>query len=177
MRAPWHLLLPFGLVLQAAPAHAELRLEAVEAYQTADLVLLNLELAIDDPEAKVARMLLRGDVWLEVEVALRHERPWLEDRRLGQFRLLRRLSYDPQAPAYWVADAHSGERQSFARLERALEHLLHLRAVPAVRLDSPPNKPEEYRGESAARLYANAIPIAPGRGLDWHSRTVRWSLP
>lgn len=177
MRTPWHLLLPLGILLHAAAAHAELRLEGVEARQTADLVLLNLELAVDDPEAEIARMLLRGDVWLEVRIAFRRQRFWREDRQLGQFLLLRRLSYEPQPPAYRVADIRTGEQQSFVRLERALEHLLHLRDMPAVRLDSPPAAPEQYWGESTARLYANAIPITPGRGLDWRSRTVRWSLP
>ena len=177
MRALWHFLLPFGILLHAATAHAELRLDAVQAYRAADLVLLDLDLAVDDPESEVARMLLRGDVWLEVRVALQRKRPWLEARRLGQFRLLRRLSYDPQAPAYRVADLHSGEQQRFAKLEQALKHLLHLQAVPAVRLDEPPANAEELQGESAARLYVNTIPIAPGRMLDWHSQTVQWSLP
>ncbi len=177
MRALWHFLLPFGILLHAATAHAELRLDAVEAYRAADLVLLNLDLAVDDPEAEIARMLLRGDVWLEVRVALQRKRPWWDERRLGQFRLLRRLSYESQPPAYRVADIHSGEQQRFVKLEQALKHLLHLHAVPAVRLDEPPAHAEEFQGESAARLYANAIPIAPGRALDWHSRTVRWSLP
>ncbi len=184
MRAAARLGLAIGLLLCAPAAPAALELSAVRAERTAQTVALSLELELRDPGGRVARALLRGDVWLTVDLVLhRTGRWWQEARPVGRLRLLRRLAYEPLRQAYRVHDVNRGERTDFDDLGAALARLLRLRAVPAARLDRLPGAPAEFRGEARARLHANPAPMElaldPEREapLDWRSGAVRWRLP
>ena len=173
-----------GLLLCAPAAPAALELGAVRAERTAQTVALSLELELRDPGGRIARALLRGDVWLTVELALYREgRWWQAPRAVGRMQLLRRLAYEPLRQAYQVHDVNRDERTDFDSLGAALARLGRLRAVPAARLDRLPGAPAEFYGEARARLHANPAPMAlaldPEREepLDWQSGTVRWRLP
>lgn len=184
MHATARLGLAAGLLLCAPAAPAALELGAVQAERTARTIALSLELELRDPGGHVARALLRGDVWLAVDITLyRQPRWWQEPQAVGRLQLLRRLAYEPQRRVYWVHDVNRDERADFDDLGAALARLARLRAVPAARLDRLPGAPAEFYGEARARLHANPAPMAlaldPAREepLDWQSGTVRWRLP
>lgn len=184
MPAAARLGLAAGLLLCAPASPAALELGAVRAERTAQTVALSLELELRDPGGRIARALLRGDVWLTVELALyRAGRWWQEPRAVGRLQLLRRLAYEPLRQAYQVHDVNRDERTDFDSLGAALARLGRLRAVPAARLDRLPGAPAEFYGEARARLHANPAPMElaldPEREepLDWRSGTVRWRLP
>ena len=184
MRTTARLGLAAALLLCAPAAPAALELGAARTERVAQTVALSLELELRDSGGRIARALLRGDVWLTVDLALyRTGRWWQKAQAVGRLRLLRRLAYEPQRQAYRVHDVNRDERADFDDLDAALAHLARLRAVPAARLDRLPGAPAEFHGEARARLHANPAPMElaldPAREepLDWRSGTVRWRLP
>ena len=183
MRAFWLSLPFFGALLCLGPAQAELSLISVKSHQAAQTVLLNLEVKIDDADSEIPRALLRGEVWLEVEITLMQKRPLFGHRPVGRLHLLQRLSYDPLHNVYQVARVNQQEQQTFANLAEALARFRVLNAVPVTRLDWLLPELEQYRGEVRTRLYANPMPMAPSVGsarskpLDWRGGTVQWLLP
>lgn len=183
MRAFWLSLPLLGTLLGISPAHAELILASVESHRTAQTVLLDLEVKIDDVDSKIPRALLRGEVWLEVEITLVKKRRLFGDQPVGRLHLLQRLSYDPLHNVYQVIRINQQEQQTFANLADALARFRVLNAVPVTRLDWLLPEHEQYQGEVRARLYANPMPMAPSVGsarsepLDWQSETVPWFLP
>lgn len=183
MRAFWLSLLLSGTLLCAGPARAELTLTSATSHQSAQTVLLDLELKIDDSGSEIPRALLRGEVWLEVEITLIQKRPLLGHQPVGRLHVLQRLSYDPLHNVYQVTRVNQQEQQTFPNLAEALSRLRVLNAIPVTRLDWLLPELEQYQGEIQARLYANPMPMAPSIGsarsqpLDWHSGAVRWHLP
>ena len=183
MRRFWPLLLLFGTLLCSGPARAGLALASVTSHQAAQTVLLDLELKIDDSESEIPRALLRGEIWLEIEIILAQKRSLLGHRSVGRLHILRRLSYDPLHNVYQVTRVNQQEQQTFPNLDDALSRLRVLNAIPVTRLDWLLPELEQYQGEIRARLYANPMPMAPSVGsarsqpLDWQSGAVRWSLP
>lgn len=183
MRASWLSLLFTGTLLCAGPARADLTLASVTSHQAAQTVLLDLELEIDDSGAEIPRALLRGEIWLEVEITLLQGGRLFGHEPVGRLQVLQRLSYDPLHNVYQLTRVNQQERQDFPSLPDALSRLRVLDAVPVTRLDWLLPEPERYRGEVQAHLYANPMPMAPSIGsarsqpLDWRSKTVRWLLP
>ena len=183
MRAFWLPLLLSSALLCVGPARAELDLISVKSHQTAQTVLLDLELNIEDSGLEITRALLRGEVWLEVKIGLAKKRALLSAEPVGRLHVLQRLSYDPQQNVYQVTDVNQQERQTFPSLDDALSRLRTLNAIPVTRFDWLLPETEQYQGEVQARLYANPMPMAPliGRArsqpLDWQSGAVRWRLP
>ncbi len=183
MRTFWLPLLLFGTLLCISPAWAELVLASVTSHQAAQTVLLDLELEIDDSRSEIPRALLRGEVWLEVEITLAQKRPLFGHQPVGRLHILQRLSYDPLHNVYQVARVNQREQQTFPNLADALSRFRVLNAIPVTRLDWLLPELEQYQGEIQARLYANPIPMAPSIGsarsqpLDWQSGAVRWHLP
>ena len=183
MRAFRPPLLLLGILLCASPAWAELTLVSATSHQSAQTVLLNLELKIDDSGSEIPRALLRGEIWLEVEITLTQKRQLFGHQPVGRLHILQRLSYDPLHNVYQVTRVNQQEEQVFPNLADALSRLRVLNAVPVTRLDWLLPELERYQGEVRARLYANPMPMAPSVGsarsqpLDWQSETVRWHLP
>ncbi len=183
MRAPWLSLPLFGALLCLGPAQAELSLASVQSRPAAQTVLLDLKLDIDDADSEIPRALLRGEVWLAVDITLMRERHLFGDQPVGRLHLLQRLAYDPLHNVYQVTRVNQQEQQAFPSLADALARLRVLDAIPVTRLDWLLPELEQYRGEARARLYANPMPMAPSVGparsepLDWHSGTVPWLLP
>ena len=183
MRAFWPSLLLFGALLPAGSAQAGLDLTSVTSHQTAQTVLLDLELKIDDAGSEIPRALLRGEIWLEAEITLTQKRPLLGHQPVGRLHVLQRLSYDPLHNVYQVTRVNQQEQQTFPNLADALSRFQVLNAIPVTRLDWLLPELEQYQGEVQARLYANPMPMAPSIGsarsrpLDWQSGAVRWRLP
>ncbi len=183
MRAFWLSLPLFGMLLCISPAQAELTLISAKSHQSAQTVLLDLEVKIDDADSEIPRALLRGEVWLEVEITLMQKRRLLGHQPVGRLHLLQRLSYDPLHNVYHVTRVNQQEEQAFTSLAEALARLRVLDAIPVTRLDWLLPELEQYQGEVRARLYANPMPMAPSVGLarseplDWQSGTVPWLLP
>ena len=183
MRPSWLSLLLAGTLLCAGPVRAELVLTSVTSHQAAQTVLLDLELKVDDAESEIPRALLRGEVWLEVEITLAQKRALFGHQPVGRLHVLQRLSYDPLHNIYQVTRVNQQEQQTFPNLAEALSRLQVLSAIPVTRLDWLLPELEQYQGEIQARLYANPMPMAPSLGsarsrpLDWQSETVRWLLP
>ena len=124
MHATARLGLAAGLLLCAPAAPAALELGAVQAERTARTIALSLELELRDPGGRVARALLRGDVWLTVDIALyRQPRWWQAPRAVGRLRLLRRLAYEPQRRVYRVHDINRDERADFDDLDGCKAYL------------------------------------------------------
>ncbi|MDE0152321.1 MAG: DUF4390 domain-containing protein [Gammaproteobacteria bacterium] len=183
MRAFWLSLLLLGTLLGISPAHAELTLASVKSHQAAQTVLLDLEVKIDDVDSEIPRALLRGEVWLEIEITLVQKRRLFGHQPVGRLHLLQRLSYDPLHNVYQVTRVNQQEQQTFTNLVDALARLRVLNAIPVTRLDWLLPEREQYQGEVRARLYANPMPMAPSVGsarsepLDWQSGMVPWLLP
>ena len=183
MRAFWLSLLLLGTLLGISPAHAELALASVKSHQAAQTVLLDLEVKIDDVDSEIPRALLRGEVWLEIEITLVQKRRLFGHQPVGRLHLLQRLSYDPLHNVYQVTRVNQQEQQTFTNLADALARLRVLNAIPVTRLDWLLPEREQYQGEVRARLYANPMPMAPSVGsarsepLDWQSGMVPWLLP
>lgn len=183
MRAFWLSPLLLGTLLSISPAHAELALASVKSHQAAQTVLLDLEVKIDDVDSEIPRTLLRGEVWLEIEITLVQKRRLFGHQPVGRLHLLQRLSYDPLHNVYQVTRVNQQEQQAFTNLADALARLRVLNAIPVTRLDWLLPKREQYQGEVRARLYANPMPMAPSVGsarsdpLDWQSGMVPWLLP
>lgn len=183
MRAFWLSLLLFGALLHISPAQAGLALASVTSHQAAQTVLLDLELKIDDSGSEIPRALLRGEIWLEVEITLTQKHSLLGHQPVGRLHILQRLSYDPLHNVYQVTRVNQQEQQIFPNLADALSRIQVLNAIPVTRLDWLLPELEQYQGEIQARLYANPMPMAPSIGsarsqpLDWQSGAVRWHLP
>ena len=167
----------------AGPAQAELTLVSAKSHLSTQTVLLDLEARIHDAEDEIPRALLRGEVWLEIEITLIQKGRLIGQQPVGRLHLLQRLSYDPLHNVYQVTRVNQQEQQTFASLAEALIRLRSLSSIPVTRLDWLLPDREQYRGEVRARLYANPMPMAPSVGparsepLDWQSGTVRWLLP
>ena len=183
MRAPRHLPLLAALLLATSPAAAELELLDVRARLSAQTVLLDLKLAFADPAHRIARALLRGEVWVDIDITLL-EKDWLfAYQPVGHVRVLQRLAYDPQRNVYQLTRVNQQERLEFTSLQAALTRIKSPAALPVTRLDWLRPETDRYRGEVQARLYANPMPLAPDLGtvrsrpLDWRSRKLQWTLP
>lgn len=183
MRAFWLSLPLFGTLLCISPVQAELTWVSVRSHQAAQTVLLDLEVKIDDAGSEIPRALLRGEVWLEVEITLMQKRRLFGRQPVGRLHLLRRLAYDPLHNVYHVTRVNQQEQQAFTNLAEALARLRVLDAIPVTRFDWLLPELAQYRGEVRARLYANPMPMAPSVGparskpLDWQSGTIPWPLP
>ena len=182
MRALWPFLL-LGILLPVGPACAELGISAIRTHQSAQTVLLDVELQIDDSEREIPRALLRGDIWLAVEITLTQKLYLFGSRPAGRLHVLRRLSYDPLHNVYRITRVNQDTRQDFSSLAPALSRLQVLEAVPVTRLDWLLPQRDRYRGRIQARLYANPMPMEPALGvarsqpLDWQSGVAQWHLP
>ena len=183
MRTPWPLLLLSGTLLSASPAYAELNLASVRTHQAAQTVLLDLELEIDDPASDIPRALLRGEVWLDVEITLVEKLRMFTNQQVGRIHVLQRLSYDPRNNIYQITRVNQQEQQDFTSLALALTRLQVLNALPVTRLDWLLPELDRYQGEVRVHLYANPMPMAPdigsarSRPLDWQSQVIQWRLP
>jgi len=170
------LLLPQGVA-------AELALQSFEVRQTAQTVLLDLNLSVTDTHGQIATALARGEVWVEVSIRLLRFRWLWGNQTLGRLVMVRRLSYDPLQQRYRIEPLHHDEAWHSANFEAALTQLLRFEAIPVTRLDWLSEPYEDYHGDFQARLYANSVPISPALGplrdqrLDWQSPTVSWPLP
>ncbi len=165
----------WGLMAAAPAAQAELQLNELRPYLAARTIMLDAQLHLNDDTDRLARALLRGAVWLEIQVTLHREGNWLPDQQLGQLTLVRRLSYEPQQTLYHVSELNYDKQRDFPTLAGALAHLLRLQALPVVRLDHLPQEPPTH-GEIQARLYANTVPMTLP-ALDWRTEKIRWLLP
>ena len=183
MRLPWHLPLLAALLLPTSPAMAGLELLEARTRLSAQTVLLDLEIEFEDPAHQISRALLRGEVWLDIDITLMEKGRVFTYQPVGHIRILHRLSYDPQRNIYHLTRVNQQEQLEFTSLQVALAHLKNPASLPVTRLGWLRAETDRYRGEVQARLYANPMPMAPDLGtarskpLDWQSQKIRWALP
>ena len=167
-----------ALLLYAPPAAAELAISGLDVRHTAQTVSLEMTLDFSDPELQIPRALLRGDVWLELDVSLRQHAPWWSrsPREIGQLKIVYRLLYDSLEQRYQVHRVHSQDTLEFSTLAESLEYLSRPGAIPVVRLDLLTRERKNYYGSVQAQLFANTLPLAPYDALAWRSEAVSWAL-
>ena len=169
-----------ALLLAAPSAFAgEIAISSIDVRHTAQTVSLGMTLDFDDPQQQIPRALLRGDVWLELDVSLHRHVPWWSrsPRQVGHIRVVYRLLYDSLEQRYQVHRIHSQETLEFPTLDESMKYLSRPSAIPVVRLDLLPKKRGSYYGRVQARLFANTLPLIPYDSLVWRSDPVSWTLP
>lgn len=168
------------LTLCAHAAHADnLSIFGIDVQMKAQTVSLGVLLRFDDPDQQISRALLRGPVWLELQVLLYEESPWWggQPTQIGAGKATYQILYDALDQRYLVHRIPGQEVRDFPTLAEVLEYLSQPSAVPVVRRDLLEKNPKGYLGEVRARMFANSFPLVPYNRLTWNSAPVQWKIP
>lgn len=114
------LLLAALLLVLAAPAQAAFRVTAATPqFRDGNLYLsADMELELTD---KVEEALDKGiPMHLVIDISLHRVRPWLWDETIGEWQLVRKLSYHALSGQYLLATVGSDQIDSYTALSQAL---------------------------------------------------------
>jgi hypothetical protein len=158
-------------------------LEVRSAYVNVDRGVFMLHARVDYPDNPIIQEALVDGVSLTFDLDIRVDR----ERRLWfnanvmQLTVRRQLSFHAVSERYVVRDARSGDQETFATLDEALESLGHIDGLPI--LLEPQVDAGNYVVSVRAGVRRGRLP-ASLRGLmfwtnDWHrvSEWYSWALP
>lgn len=158
-------------------------LEVRSAYVNLDRGVFMLHARVDYPDNPIIQGALRDGVSLTFDLDIRVDR----ERRLWfnanvmQLTVRRELSFHAVSERYVVRDARTGDQETFATLDEALDSLGHIDGLPI--LLEPQVDAGNYVVSVRAGVRRGRLP-ASLRGLmfwtnDWHrvSEWYSWALP
>lgn len=183
---PLQILAVWALAVLHAVAQADALdgvLEVRSAYVNVDRGVFMLHARVDYPDNPIIQEALRDGVSLTFDLDIRVDR----ERRLWfnanvmQLTVRRQLSFHAVSERYVVRDSRTGDQETFATLDEALDSLGHIDGLPI--LLEPQVDAGNYVVSVRAGVRRGRLP-ASLRGLmfwtnDWHrvSEWYSWALP
>jgi hypothetical protein len=158
-------------------------LEVRSAYVNIDKGVFLLHARIEYPDGPAIRSALRDGLTLTFEVDARvdRERRFWFNANIVDFTLRRELSYHAVSDRYVVRDARSGDQESFATLDEALQYLGKVDAWPI--LVEPQLDNGNYTISVRAGVHRGHLPASLRAILFWTNDWARvsewytWALP
>jgi hypothetical protein len=175
-----------ALTAAAGPAHADALdgvLEVQSAYVNIDHGVFLLHARVEYPEGPAIRNALRDGITLDFDLDVRVDRErrlWF-NANIVELTLHRELSYHAVSDRYVVRDVRSGDQDTFATLDEALESLGKVDAWPI--LVEPQLDGGSYTISVRAGVRRGRMPASLRALMFWTDDWARlsewytWSLP
>ena len=175
-----------GLAMAAGRARADVldgALEVRSAYVNIDHGVFLLHARVEYPQGPAIRNALRDGITLDfdLEVRIERERHLWFNANIVELTLRRQLSYHAVSDRYVVRDVRSGDQDTFATLDEALEYLGKVDAWPI--LVEPQLDGGNYTISVRAGVRRGELPASLRALLFWSNDWARqsewytWSLP
>ncbi len=159
-------------------------LEVVSAYVDLDHSVYQLHARIEYPNTPAIRAALSDGVTLafDVEARITRDRHFWIDPVVDDATLRRELTYHTVSDRYVIRNAQTGDQQSFATLDEALDFLGRIDGWPVL-VESQLAPTEHYHVSVRAGIRRGRLPASLRMLLfwtnDWHrvSGWFTWALP